>query len=67
MASVVTADVALLKLEWVTPDAVVAKLGNSDTAAVGDRVFVIGAPYGLSHTLTVGHVSARYTNKALVE
>jgi S1-C subfamily serine protease len=26
---------------------------------VGDQIFVIGAPYGIAHTLTVGHVSAR--------
>jgi serine protease Do len=26
---------------------------------VGDQVFVVGAPLGISHTLTVGHISAR--------
>src|SRR6185295_3898418 len=25
----------------------------------GDEVFVVGAPYGISNTLTAGHVSAR--------
>ncbi|HXH29030.1 MAG TPA: trypsin-like peptidase domain-containing protein, partial [Candidatus Polarisedimenticolia bacterium] len=37
----------------------VAPLGDSDAVEVGDRVFVVGAPLGVSHTLTVGYVSAR--------
>lgn len=53
------ADVALLELERVPKGAVVAKLGNSDEVEAADQVFVVGAPYGLGHTLTVGHVSAR--------
>jgi S1-C subfamily serine protease len=65
-ASVITADVALLKLKWVPTDAVVARLGDSDQAEVGDQVFVVGAPYGLSHTLTFGHLSARHANKQLM-
>ncbi|MFT5182845.1 MAG: serine protease Do, partial [Alphaproteobacteria bacterium] len=53
------ADLAMLKLERVPEGAVVAKLGDSDAVRVGQRIFVIGAPYGLSHTLTVGRISAR--------
>ena len=26
--------------------------------SVGDEIFVVGAPYGISNTLTAGHVSA---------
>lgn len=52
-------DVALLKLDSVPDNATVAKLGDSDDVQVGDEVFVIGAPLGLSHTLTVGHISGR--------
>ena len=66
IASVVTADVALLQLDWVPTNAVIAKLGDSDKAEVGDPIFVIGAPYGLSHTLTVGHLSARHLHKKLM-
>jgi S1-C subfamily serine protease len=66
IASVVTADVALVKLEWVPKEAVVAKLGDSDQAEVGDQVIVIGSPYGLSRTLTAGHLSARHINKQLI-
>jgi S1-C subfamily serine protease len=53
------ADIALLQVDRVPSDAVVAKVGDSDDAQVGDPVFVVGAPFGASHTLTVGHLSAR--------
>lgn len=52
-------DVALLQLAQVPAGAVAARLGDSDEAEVGDEVFVVGAPLGMSHTLTVGHISAR--------
>jgi S1-C subfamily serine protease len=60
VASEPAADVALLQLDRVPAHAVVASLGDSDKARVGDEVFVVGAPYGIGHTLTVGHLSARY-------
>ena len=54
-----SADVALLQLERTPANYVAAKLGDSDQVAVGDEIFVVGAPYGISNTLTAGHVSAR--------
>jgi S1-C subfamily serine protease len=59
IASAPGADIALLQVEAVPPDAVVARLADSDKARIGDQVFIIGAPYGLSRTLTVGHLSGR--------
>src|SRR5206468_8466505 len=53
------ADVALLQLERAPRAPEAARLGDSDAVEVGDQVFVVGAPLGISHTLTVGHVSAR--------
>lgn len=53
------ADVALLQLAQVPAGVAVARLADSDEAEVGDEVFVVGAPLGMSHTLTVGHISAR--------
>lgn len=58
-----TEDVALLKLEAVPAKAVVAVLGDSNTLRPGHRLFAIGAPYGLEHTLTAGVVSALRTNE----
>lgn len=55
------ADLALLQLESVPPGMRVAILGDSDAVEVGDQVFIVGAPYGIGHTLTVGHISARHT------
>jgi S1-C subfamily serine protease len=59
--SAFSADVAVLQLESNPVNAVAATLGDSDKVAVGDQIFVVGAPYGLSHTLTAGHVSGRHT------
>jgi len=59
LSSEPTADVALLQMEKPPPNAVFAKLGDSEKVEVGDEVFVVGAPLGMSHTLTVGHISAR--------
>ncbi|MGZ9141576.1 MAG: S1C family serine protease [Candidatus Binatia bacterium] len=60
IASEPGADVALLKLNEPPPSgAVVAKLGDSDKTEVGDQIFVVGAPHGISHTLTVGYISGR--------
>jgi serine protease Do len=60
IASEPAADVALLKLNSPPPSgATVAPLGDSDKVEVGDQIFVIGAPHGISYTLTVGYISAR--------
>lgn len=59
IASSVRGDVALLQLEYVPRGAVIARLGDSDKMEPGDDVFIIGAPYGISHSLTVGHISGR--------
>jgi serine protease Do len=61
MGSAAYADLALLQLERTPLDTVAATLADSDDAAVGDEIFVVGAPYGLSHTLTAGHISGRHT------
>jgi serine protease Do len=51
-------DVALLK---ITPQGKIPSvpLGDSDRLHVGDWVLAAGNPFGLSHTLTAGIVSAR--------
>ncbi|MCH7475321.1 MAG: trypsin-like peptidase domain-containing protein [Gemmatimonadetes bacterium] len=59
LGSVPSADLALLRLEHRPSGVVPATLGNSDSVEVGDQVLVIGSPLGVSHTLTVGHVSGR--------
>jgi S1-C subfamily serine protease len=59
LGAVHNADVALLQLAHPPTNVVVAPLGDSDKMDVGDEVFVVGAPYGLSYTLTAGHISGR--------
>ena len=60
IASEPAADLSLLQLERVPPGAQVAKMADSDAVRVGDQVIVVGAPYGLSHALSVGWISARW-------
>jgi S1-C subfamily serine protease len=66
VASAPRADVALLRMEEPPPDLVPARLGNSDSLFTGDDVIVVGAPYGLSYTLSAGHVSGRLKPGATV-
>ncbi|HKZ04709.1 MAG TPA: trypsin-like peptidase domain-containing protein [Methylomirabilota bacterium] len=54
------ADLSIIQVETVPRDAVVAKLADSDAYLVGDSVFIVGAPYGLSHSLSQGVISARW-------
>lgn len=57
-----TEDIALLKVEGTPAKPVVAVVGDSGLLKPGQRVFAIGAPYGLEHTLTAGVVSALRNN-----
>lgn len=57
--SSVPSDLALLQVDHIPAAAAAAKLGDSDLVETGDDIFIVGAPYGLSNTLTVGRVSAR--------
>jgi serine protease Do len=61
IGSDVRSDVALLQLKRVPSGIVPATLGDSSKVEVGDQIFVIGAPYGISQTLTAGHVSGRHS------
>ena len=51
-------DVALLKTEE-RPDAPITYLGDSDSVKIGDWVMAIGNPFGLSHSVSVGIISAK--------
>ena len=60
IASESAADLSLILLERVPAGARVAKMANSDTVRVGDPVYIVGAPYGLSYSLSAGIISARW-------
>ncbi len=60
ISSAFQGDVALLELLEAPPAGIrPATLGDSDKVAIGSVCFVVGAPLNLTHTLTVGHISAR--------
>lgn len=50
-------DVAIMEIR--DPDLQSAILGNSDEVAIGDFVLAIGSPFGLSHSVTFGIISAK--------
>lgn len=50
-------DLAVIKIEAKGLKAL--KLADSANAKVGEFVVAIGAPFGLDHTVTVGHISAK--------
>src|SRR6185436_755265 len=60
VASEPAADLSLLQLDRVPAGVKVARLANSSAVRVGDQVLVVGAPYGLSYSLSVGYISARW-------
>ena len=60
IASEQWADISILQVSVVPRGATVSKLADSDPVRVGDPVFVVGAPYGLSYSLSDGIVSARW-------
>ncbi|GAA3569733.1 S1C family serine protease [Streptomyces osmaniensis] len=52
-------DVAVIKLKSAPSDLNPLTLGDSDKVAVGDSTIAIGAPFGLSNTVTTGIISAK--------
>ncbi|MFD9430663.1 S1C family serine protease [Streptomyces sp. NPDC060002] len=52
-------DVAVIKLKNAPSDLKPLTLGDSDKVAVGDSTIAIGAPFGLSNTVTTGIISAK--------
>ena len=60
IGSDIRSDLALLQLEEMPKGVAPVTLGDSDKVEVGDQIFVIGAPYGISQTLSVGHLSGRH-------
>ncbi len=65
ISSLEASDVALVKLRESHPDPQIAVLADSNNTLIGSEVFIIGAPFGISQTLSVGHLSGRL-NKGLM-
>jgi serine protease Do len=50
-------DVAVLTIS--APNLYAAKIGDSDQVDIGDFVLAVGSPFGLSHSVTFGIISAK--------
>ena len=50
-------DVAIMAV--AAPNLVPARIGDSDTIDIGDFVLAVGSPFGLSHSVTFGIISAK--------
>jgi len=59
ISSLEASDIALIQLREKHPDTLVARLADSNDTPIGSEVFIIGAPFGISQTLSVGHLSGR--------
>ena len=58
-----TADVALIRLLWMPKEYKVAKIAPSASVNIGDKICIIGAPFGLERSLSVGYISGRIKEK----
>ncbi len=65
IGSVVGADLAHIKLDWMPENRTIAKIGDSDKTHVGDEVIVIGAPFGIERSLSVGHISGKHLEESI--
>lgn len=65
VSSVPGADVALIKVEKLPEAASVAVFGDSDKTEAGEPALVIGAPFGIEHSLSIGHVSGLQTRPVI--
>ena len=59
ISSIQSADLAIIRMLNPPDDIVYLEPGDSDKVSIGEEVFVIGAPYGLKHTLSTGNLSGR--------
>jgi serine protease Do len=50
-------DVAVMAID--ATDLIPARVGNSDKVEIGDFVVAVGSPFGLSHSITYGIISAK--------
>ena len=52
-------DMAVIRIKEVSGKLPTIPLGNSDKLRIGEWVIAVGNPYGLSHTVTTGIISAK--------
>ena len=58
-------DLAMIQTSKVSSEAVPLALAKADNYEVGEQVIIIGAPFGVSHSLSVGYLSGIRDSKAI--
>jgi len=58
-------DVAVMSTS--APNLVAARLGDSDKIEIGDFAVAVGSPFGLSHSVTYGIISAKGRNLNIIK
>lgn len=64
-ATIESSDAALLRLDRALPQPVTVNMGSSELVNVGEPVFIIGAPYGIGHTFSIGHLSGKMSRSLI--
>lgn len=67
LASEPKADLSLIQVTGLSRDAGIATIADSDQVRVGQPVIIVGAPYGLRHSLSMGVISARWVPGAVYD
>ncbi len=62
VSSFKNSDIALISLTAPKKNAITATLGDSDQSKIGEQVVVVGAPFGLRHSLSSGYISGLIKN-----
>jgi serine protease Do len=57
------ADIATIKVSRMPKNFRVSEIGDSNKVSIGDKVIVVGAPFGLEHSLSVGYISQKAKEK----
>ncbi len=65
VSSIASSDAALLRMNKPHPNPKLMRLGSDLDVNIGEPVFVIGAPFGIEHTLSVGHLSGKSTRSLM--
>ena len=63
IASNAITDVALIRLLWMRKEYKLAKVASLANISVGEEICIIGSPFGLERSISVGYICGRHKEK----